>query len=109
MAPFADVTLASDGDFVEGKVTMAMSGRTTTGVNTLNTQLRLGLFHNGVNAASASRSDVSVTTVPEPGPLALSAGGRYRGYQAGVAVAVDAVMVVVFAAYLLSARGVRTA
>jgi hypothetical protein len=33
--------------------------------------------------------------------LVLSQGGRYLGHQAGVAVAVDAVMVVVFGWYLL--------
>jgi hypothetical protein len=37
--------------------------------------------------------------------LVLSQGGRYLGHQAGVAVAVDAVMVVVFGWYLLAARG----
>ena len=33
--------------------------------------------------------------------LVLSHGGRFLGYQAGVAVAVDLAWVVVFAAYLL--------
>lgn len=37
--------------------------------------------------------------------LVLSQGSRYLGHQAGVAVAVDAVMVVVFGWYLLAARG----
>ena len=36
--------------------------------------------------------------------LVLSEGGRYLGRQAGVAVAVDAVMVVLFAWYLLATR-----
>ena len=36
--------------------------------------------------------------------LVLSHGGRFLGYQAGIAVAVDAVWVVVFAAYLLAVR-----
>ncbi len=34
--------------------------------------------------------------------LVLSHGGRFLGYQAGIAVLVDAVWVTVFAAYLLS-------
>ena len=36
--------------------------------------------------------------------LVLSHGGRFLGYQAGVAVVVDAIWVVVFAAYLFAAR-----
>jgi len=38
--------------------------------------------------------------------LVLSEGARYLSYQAGVAVAVDSVMVVLFAWYLLAARSV---
>ena len=37
--------------------------------------------------------------------LVLSHGGRFLGYQAGVAVIVDAIWVIVFAAYLFSTRG----
>jgi hypothetical protein len=37
--------------------------------------------------------------------LVLSHGGRFLGYQAGVAVIVDAVWVIVFGAYLFSTRG----
>jgi hypothetical protein len=37
--------------------------------------------------------------------LVLSQGGRYLGHQAGIAVAVDAVMVVLFVWYLLAGRG----
>ena len=37
--------------------------------------------------------------------LVLSQGGRYLGGQAGIAVAVDAVMVVVFGLHLLAVRG----
>src|SRR5262245_14100627 len=45
MAPFSDVTLANDGDFVEGKTTLTMNARTAnTGVNNLNTQLRFALL-----------------------------------------------------------------
>jgi hypothetical protein len=36
--------------------------------------------------------------------LVLSHGGRFLGYQAGIAVAIDAVWVVLFTWYLLSAR-----
>jgi hypothetical protein len=36
--------------------------------------------------------------------LVLSQGGRYLGHQAGIAVAVDFVWVVLFAWYLLAAR-----
>jgi hypothetical protein len=43
--------------------------------------------------------------------LVLSEGGRYLGYQAGVAIAIDSVMVLLFAWYLIAARSVdpRTA
>lgn len=36
--------------------------------------------------------------------LVLSHGGRFLGYQAGIAVAIDAVWIVLFAWYLLTAR-----
>jgi hypothetical protein len=45
MAPFAPFTLANDGDSVEAQTTLTMNTRSTTGVNTLNTQLRIGLFN----------------------------------------------------------------
>lgn len=44
MAPFTDVKLSSDGDFVEAKTTLTMTGRTGTGINTLNTQIRFALL-----------------------------------------------------------------
>ena len=36
--------------------------------------------------------------------LVLAQGGRYLGQQAGIAVAIDAVWVVLFACYLVTAR-----
>lgn len=45
MAPFSPISLASDGDFITLTTTLSMAGRSTTGVNTLNTQLRFGLFN----------------------------------------------------------------
>jgi len=36
--------------------------------------------------------------------LVLSQGGRYLGHQAGLAVAIDSVMIALFAWYLLAAR-----
>ena len=36
--------------------------------------------------------------------LVLSQGGRFLGYQAGIAVFVDALWVIVFASYLLAVR-----
>ena len=44
MAPFSDITLANDGDYVTFMTTLTMTDRSTTGINTLNTQLRVGLF-----------------------------------------------------------------
>jgi hypothetical protein len=41
--------------------------------------------------------------------LVLSRGGRFLGYQAGIAVVVDLVWVAVFAAYLVAARPTPTA
>ena len=41
--------------------------------------------------------------------LVLSQGGRYLGKQVGISVAVDTVMVLLFAWYLLAARSRRTA
>src|SRR5882757_9729138 len=52
MAPFSNVTLANDGDFVELKTTLTISGRTGgTGTNTRNTQLRAALLDNSTNSA----------------------------------------------------------
>jgi len=39
--------------------------------------------------------------------LVLSQGARYLSHQAGIAVAVDLVMIALFAWYLLAARGLR--
>jgi hypothetical protein len=39
--------------------------------------------------------------------LVLSQGGRYLGRQAGLAIAIDLVMVLLFTWYLLAARGVK--
>ena len=41
--------------------------------------------------------------------LVLAQGSRYLGEQAGIAVAVDGVMVLLFALYLLSSGGTRNA
>src|SRR5437868_3732651 len=47
MAPFSDVALASDGDYVEASTTLIMNARTaSTAVNGLNTQLRFALLDN---------------------------------------------------------------
>jgi hypothetical protein len=59
MAPFAPVSLANDGDFVEVSTVFTMIDRTTTGVNSLNTQVRFGLF-NGPNGPVAA-SDIPNT------------------------------------------------
>jgi hypothetical protein len=40
--------------------------------------------------------------------LVLSHGGRFLGYQAGIAVFVDALWVMVFASYLLAVRHAPT-
>jgi hypothetical protein len=39
--------------------------------------------------------------------LVLAQGGRYLGQQAGIAIAIDAVWVALFASYLLAARPAR--
>src|SRR5688500_207885 len=76
MAPFADVVLANNGDFVQGTTTLTMNTRTGTGINTLNTQLRVGLFHNNASAV------VTANDVPNVGFIIeytnLVAGGLIR-------------------------------
>jgi hypothetical protein len=76
MAPFADVVLANDGDFVQGTTTLTMNTRTGTGINTLNTQLRVGLFQNNASAV------VTANDVPNVGFIIeytnLVAGGLIR-------------------------------
>ncbi len=55
MAPFSDVTLANDGDFVEGKTTLTVNARTGgVGANTLNTQLRFALLDDSVNGTTTA-------------------------------------------------------
>jgi hypothetical protein len=54
MAPFSDITLANDGDYVTASVNLTMASRSTTGVNTLNTQLRIGLFNGPPGAVVAN-------------------------------------------------------
>jgi hypothetical protein len=54
MAPFDTVPLQNDGDFIEGKTTLTMNTRTSTGINSLNTQLRFGLFNGPSGAIVAS-------------------------------------------------------
>jgi hypothetical protein len=60
MAPFSDVTLSNDGDFVEVSTVLTMNTRTGTGINTLNTQLRLGLF-------SSTNATLTATDAPNIG------------------------------------------
>jgi hypothetical protein len=54
MAPFSDITLANDGDFVETTTTLTMNNRSTTGINSLNTQLRFALLDNSVSGTLAA-------------------------------------------------------
>ena len=44
MAPFSSISLANDGDYIKLTTILSMSNRSTTGINTLNTHLRFGLF-----------------------------------------------------------------
>jgi len=54
MAAFDPVVLVNDGDFITATTTLTMNTRSTTGVNTLNTQLRIGLFNGPAGAIVAS-------------------------------------------------------
>lgn len=53
MAPFSGVSLASDGDYLTVSTNLTLTARTTTGVNTLNTQLRFGVFNGPAGAVVA--------------------------------------------------------
>src|SRR4051812_39886169 len=76
MAPFSDVTLANDGDFVEGKTTLTLNARTAnTGVNNLNTQLRFALL-DSTNATLTANDFPNVGVTMEYSNLA--AGGLIR-------------------------------
>jgi hypothetical protein len=79
MAPFPTTTLVNDGDFVEATTTLTMNTRTGTGINTLNTQLRFGLFDDSVNAG------VSAADFPNIGFIIqysnLAAGGPINEQQ----------------------------
>ena len=57
MAPFGDVTLANDGEYVNLTATLNVSTRATnTGTNALNTQLRFGIFDDNTNGGTVSAS-----------------------------------------------------
>jgi hypothetical protein len=75
MAPFTPVSLASDGDSVTVSTVLTLNTRTGTGVNTLNTQLRLGLF-NGPAGAVADSDIPNVGFIIEYSNVA--AGGLIR-------------------------------
>ena len=53
MAPFTDITLANDGDSVEAITTLTLTGRTGTGINSLNTQLRFALLDSSNSTLTA--------------------------------------------------------
>jgi hypothetical protein len=76
MAPFSDVVLANDGDFVEGTTTLTMNTRTGTGFNTLNTQLRLALLDDSVNGSVTASDFPNVGFIIEYTNVA--AGGLVR-------------------------------
>jgi hypothetical protein len=57
MGTFPEIELKNDGDYLTFSTTLTLTGRTTTGANTLNTQLRVGLFDGPAGAIAAS--DVS--------------------------------------------------
>ena len=60
MAPFNPIALANDGDSIAVSTMLTLNGRTTTGVNSLNTQLRFGVFNGPAGA-------VAVNDVPNQG------------------------------------------
>jgi hypothetical protein len=80
MAPFGQpVTLDSDGDFIEVSTTVNIIGRTGgVGVNSLNTQLRVGVFNGPAGAVIAN-------DIPNQGLIIeysnLAAGGLIREQQ----------------------------
>jgi hypothetical protein len=76
MAPFPDVVLANDGDFVEGKTTLTMNTRTGTGINTLNTQLRVALLDDSVNGTVTASDFPNIGFIIEYTNVA--AGGLIR-------------------------------
>jgi hypothetical protein len=76
MAPFSDVVLANDGDFAEGKTTLTMNTRTGTGVNTLNTQLRIALLDNSASGTVAANDSPNLGFIIEY--TNVTAGGLIR-------------------------------
>jgi hypothetical protein len=78
MAPFTPITLANDGDSITASTVLTLNDRSSTGINSLNTQLRFGLF-NGPDGA------VSANDVPNLGFIIeytnVAAGGLIREQQ----------------------------
>lgn len=76
MAPFTDVVLANDGDFIEGQTTLTLNARTAnTGTNSLNTQLRFALL-GSTNATLTANDFPNLGITMEYSNLA--AGGLIR-------------------------------
>lgn len=53
MAPFSPVTLVNDGDSITVSTVLELRQRSTVGINSLNTQLRFGLFNGPPGPVSA--------------------------------------------------------
>src|SRR3954453_10446869 len=79
MAPFSGISLANDGDFVEAKTTLTMNTRSTTGITTLNTQLRIALLDDSVNGTASANDFPNLGFIIEYTNAA--AGGLIREQQ----------------------------
>lgn len=97
IAPEAALT-ATFGESLSGPLAHVVVRNWGALITLVGLMLIYGAFHPSVRALVLTVAGVSKAVFIG---LVLSQGGRYLGHQAGVAVAVDAVMVVVFGWYLL--------
>lgn len=105
IAPRASL-LSTFGEAPEGPVAEIVTRNWGALIALVGAMLIYGAFHPEVRPLVLVVAGVSKLTFIA---LVLAEGSRYLGTQAGIAVAVDAVMVLLFALYLFSGRGPSTA
>lgn len=105
MAPQASLR-STFGESVEGPVAAIVTRNWGVLIALVGAMLIYGAFRPAVRPLVLTVAAVSKLAFIG---LVLAEGSRYLSHQAGVAVAVDAVMVLLFAAYLFSGRSTSRA
>lgn len=92
------------GEALEGPLAEIIVRNWSALITLMGAMLIYGAFNSPVRALALTIAGASKLIFIA---LVLSHGGRYLGHQAGIAISIDLIWVVLFAWYLLSARTVR--